>query len=188
MMHEIFALLQASLKDKSVPVPFTYGPGRVPDKVGATRIEMSRSYDQDDRLGPGKTDRRNPPMVAVRAMAAKIRVFARDTKEGAMRHDHERLAERIADHIHASLIPICREAKTQWRVLRAGFVNDETSDGWSGVIFELKIEVDRGVYAFPTWQESALPEINASGSATNELTATPAAATHPLPSATTRVS
>lgn len=187
MTHEIFVLLRAALKAKGMPFEIVYGPSQVPDKVGGTRIEMSRDYESGDRVLPGKADTRNPPMVAVRAMSSRIRIFARDTIEGAQRHNHERLAERIADMIHASLIPICRESKTQWRVIRAGFVSDATSDGWAGVVFDLRIEIDRGVYAFPNWTQAELDEVDAQGIGATTLTTSGNGSTD-LPSATTRVS
>ncbi len=185
-MHEIFVLLRAALKAKGVPSEIVYGPTQVPAKVGASRIQFLRDYEAGDQVRGPNSQRMNPRQVAVRAMGGKILVFASSAIEGAQRHNHERLAEQVVDMVHVALHDIVSQAMTQWRIQRASFVADATTDGWAGVVYELRFSVDRGV-ADLSWSGEAAAEFDVVAGATTldvDGPGTPAG----LPNATTRLS
>lgn len=146
MTHEVFVLMRAALKAKGVPFEITYGPQPVPDKVGGTRIEMFRDYQAGDTLAPARAVHRNPRMVRSRLVSAVVRIFARATVKGAQRHDHERLADQLADMVIVALHDISREQRTPMQITRAGLVSDDTTDGWAGVAYELRVTLERGVF------------------------------------------
>lgn len=146
MIHEVFVLLRTSLKAKGVPCDIIYGPPQVPLKVGDTRIEFFRDYATGDSLDAPRGVHRNPRMVRRRLVAVCVRIFARSTKKGAQRHDHEDLADQLADMALVALHDIAREQRIPLQVQRAGFAQDETTDGWAGVVYELRFSVERGVF------------------------------------------
>lgn len=185
MIHEVYSLLAAALRAKGVPFEFRYGPQQVPDKVGGTRLEMSRDYGADEAIAPGR-DMKNPRMAAIRRTPAVIRIFARSTLQGAQRHDHERLADTLADMCLAALPAIVRTAKTTWAKTNAGLVADKTADGWAGVVYEIRFTIDRGVYD-TTFAGAAAAEFTAGAMVTTPDVSGPAA-NPDLPNATTRLS
>jgi len=146
MIHEVFVLMRSALKAKGVPFEITYGPQQVPDKVGATRLEVLRDYQAGDTLDAPRGVHRNPRMVRRRLMSAVVRIFARATVKGAQRHDHERLADQLADMATVALHDIAREQRIPLQVQRGAMVPDETTDGWAGVVYELRFTVERGVF------------------------------------------
>lgn len=157
MTHEVFVLLRTALKAKGVPFECVYGPQQVPDTVGATRIEMFRDYESGETLNASRAVHRNPRMVRTRLTPAVVRIFARSTIKGAQRHDHERLADRLADLCLVALHDIAREQRVPMNVQRAGLVADATTDGWAGVVYELRLTIERGVFDL-TYQGAAANE------------------------------
>ena len=190
MIHELFLTTKATLKANGVPFECVYGPQPVPDKVGGTRIEFQRDTTAGDQMHPPRSQMVNPRQYAVRAMGVLIRIFARATLAGAQRHDHERVAEKLADQVYIGLYKAVRAAKTMMRVVRAGFVSDspDTPDNWSGVVYELRVQVDRGVHDL-TWTDDAAAEatLSATSGATSLDLDGPGVSTS-LPNATTRMS
>ena len=146
MTHEVFVLMRAALKAKGVPFEILYGPPQVPLKVGDTRIEFFRDYATGDSLDAPRGVHRNPRMVRRRLVAVCVRIFARSTLTGARRHDHEDLADQLADMVTVALHDIAREQRIPLQIQRGGFAQDETTDGWAGVVYELRFKVERGVF------------------------------------------
>lgn len=187
MIHEVFGLLRTSLKAKGVPFECAYGPQQVPDTVGATRIEMFRDYQSGDQINAPRGVHRNPRMVRTRVVSAVIRIFAREPVKGAMRHEHERLADRLADLCMVSLHDIAREQRVPLTVTRAGLVSDETTDGWAGVVYEIRLTVERGVFD-RTYQGAANAEATLTAASVSTSVDVDGPGANPeLPTATTRV-
>lgn len=187
MIHEIFVLLRTALAAKGVPFVPTYGPQPVPDTVGATRIEMFRDYSAGDQINAPRGVHRNPRMVRTRVTSAVVRIFARSTLKGAQRHDHERLADTLADLCLVALHDIAREQRAPITVARAGLVADATTDGWAGVVYELRIAVERGVFD-TTYQGAAATEATlTAASGVTSVDVDGSGANPELPTATTRV-
>lgn len=188
MIHEIFVLLRTALAAKGCPFVPTYGPTPVPDTVGGTRIELFRDYVAGEEIAAATSQRMNPKQAATRHMSAVVRIFARSTLKGAQRHDHERLADLLADMCIVALTKIVRNASTTGRITRGGFVADASPDGWAGVVYELRFTVARGV-ADKTFQGASATEYDAAfGPGATTLSLDGADASPGLPTATTRVS
>lgn len=146
MIPALHRALVVALRAKGVPFPCEYAPTPVPATTGATRIQVQRDIDAGDTVAPGRARIGNPRMVGVRATAGIVRIFAKATVDHATRGDHEDLADRIVDAVHAEIHKIVRGWMTVWRVTRAGFVTDvAVPDGWAGVVYELRFTVDRAV-------------------------------------------
>lgn len=185
MIHEVFVLLRAALKAKGVPYDLVYGPPPVPYAVGGTRVHIYRPPQADAVAGP-RSQHRNARQYSTRAMGATIQIFAHSTISGAGRHDHERIADKIVDQLQVELHKIVGAAKTVWRVLGSGFTTDfGTSDGWAGVVYELRIQIDRGVRDV-SWVGDAAAEFTTDDFATDS-TATGPGVSSDLPTATTRI-
>lgn len=184
MIHELAGLLRTALAAKGVPYEVVYGPTATPPKVGSTRIQILRDTDAGDQvLGP-RSQHLNARQFSVRAMGALARVHATSTLAGAQRHDHEDLADAIVDQLQIELYKIARDAKTLIRFVRAGIVTDQTADGWSGALYELRFQLDRGVRD-TKWTGEAAPEGSFTGTATT-LDLTGSGQAKDLPTATTR--
>lgn len=186
MIHEVTLLLKAALTAKGVPYEVVYGPTATPPKVGATRIQILRDYDAGDQvLGP-RSQHVNPRQFSVRAMGAMARIHATSTLAGAQRHNHEALADAIVDQLQIELYRIARDNKTLIRFVRAGLASDQTADGWAGVVYELRFQIDRGVRD-TKWTGKAAPEGSFAGTATT-LALDGSGTSKDLPTATTEIS
>jgi len=185
VIHEVASLLRTALGAKGVPYEVVYGPTAVPPKVGSTRIQILRDTDAGDQvLGP-RSQHVNARQFSVRAMGAIARVHATSTLAGAQRHDHEDLADAIVDQLQIELYKIARDGKTLIRFVRAGIVTDQTADGWSGVVYELRFQIDRGVRD-TKWTGAAAPEGSFTGVAST-LTLDGSGQSKDLPSAATEI-
>ena len=94
----------------------------------------------------------------------------------------------IADQVQCELHKIIRAAKTEYTFTRAGLVADATTDGWAGVVYEVRFTVDRGVRD-TTWAGDALDTMTMTADTTVtalDTTGSPAPTTD-LPTATTRI-
>lgn len=187
MIHTIALSLAAKLKAKGVPFDVAYGPPPVPSTVGATRVYVMRDYNADEALQPPRKRSDSPRQFAVRGTPAIVRIFAKATMGGAARHDHEALADKIADQVQTELHKAIRAIPTIYAFTRAGLVEDETTDGWAGVVYEIRLTVDRGV-ADTLW----VADSGATMTMTKDTAVTTIAPTGPgehsgLPTATTRI-
>ena len=189
MIDEVFFLLKAAFKAKGVPYELVYGPTQVPPQIGASRIQILRDVDGGDIVQAGRARFPNPKMFAVRASGAMVRIHASSTIGGAQRYDHERLADAIVDQVQVELFKIVRNAKTEWRVLKAGFVIDPNlPDGWAGVVYELRFQIDRGVTDVSWVGDKAAEGTFTGGAATSlDTSGSPSPASKQLPNATTRI-
>lgn len=185
MIHAIFVQLRDALAAKGVPFQITYGPPQTPMKVGDTRLAFFRDYTAGDAIGPRKSQHQNPRQIATRSMTFVVRIYAQSTKPAAARWEHEEIAEQLADAVHVALHDIALRGRTLMRIGRMGYVQDDTSDGWLGVVYEIRFQIDRGV-ADLTWTGEAAPEAIAGSMSTSLDVDGPGAATD-LPSATTRI-
>lgn len=187
MIHLLFVKLSDALKAKGVPYECVYGPTPVGQKVGATRIQVLRDYDANEGTAAPRGRFVNPRNVATRSVPAVVRIFAKSVIAGAQRHDHERLADKIADQVQVELHKAVRASNTTHNVVRAGLVSDDTTDGWAGVVYEIRFAVDRGV-ADTSWVGDAAGEMTMTATtAQTALNASGPPAGTDLPSATTEL-
>lgn len=185
-VHALYINVRDSVKAKGLPFDFVYGPPQVPEKVGGTRIFMAHDDEAGDAILPARSQHNNPKQVGVRSIGMRVVIFARDTVEGAQRHEHEALALQLANMVHVALHrAVTVTHKTLWRMRAVGFAADATTDGWNGRVYVMRFHVDTPI-ADRTYQGAAKPE-GSFASPVTSLTATGAGAPTDLPSATTRV-
>jgi hypothetical protein len=185
MIHDVFLEVKDAVKAKGMPFEFTYGPPQVPAKVGATRLYMCLDDLAGDQLLGPRGQHRNPKLVDVRAVGVLVRIYASSTRAGAQRHNHEALGLQIANMVHVALHDVIKSSKTMFRVNRAGFVPDETTDGWAGRVYDMRLQIDTPVAAV-NWVGEAAAEFEFATGATTLEADGPAASTD-LPNATTRI-
>lgn len=185
-LHAAYLAVQKSMRSRGLPFEVVYGPQRVPDTVGNTRVEFSADREAGDGMLPARSQRANPKQVAVRALGGVCRIFARATMSGAEVHNHEALALKIADMVHTALHEHVRLLPSLWRISKAGFLTDkEKPDGWLGEVYEFRFQIDRAV-AVLTWQDEAAPEGEFTTGSTTLTTSGPGTSSA-LPSASTRI-
>jgi hypothetical protein len=188
VIDQIFVNLRDAFKSKGVPYECVYGPTRVPMKVGASRLQILRDDEAGDQVKAPRGRFQNPRMFAVLGAGMVVRIFAHDTKAGAQRYDHDVLALRLAAQVLPELHKVISAMKTTHQITRAGTVGDSTSDGWSGVVYEIRFQVDLGMFD-TTWVGGANSELPMTATTTVNAppnTSSSPAATTDLPSATTR--
>jgi hypothetical protein len=179
--------LQAATRAKGMPFDVVYGPTPVPATIGGTRVQMFVDLSSGDMFGPARSQRPNPRQYAVQAVSMVVHVFAKATTGGAARHDHERLANAIVQQVYVELHKLVRNAPSEWRITRAGFVTDPAlTDGWAGVVYELRFQVDVGIVDVSWTEDAAGTGTFAHALTTLDTTGSPAP-TMDLPSATTEV-
>lgn len=182
----LFTTIRDATRAKGMPYVMEYGPAQVPVAAGNTRVVFQRDYDSPDAPQPARSQHRNPIMVGVRGSSLLVRIHAQHTAKGAQRHDHEELADQIADQVRVELHKASAAFNTIYRITRMGFVpNLDVADGWAGVTYEIRFQIDRGEFD-RDWQGAAADEVeptfvNARGDVTGSVSTV-------LPNATTRVS
>ena len=119
-------------------------------------------------------------------MGGVVRIFAHSTIEGAQLHDHERLADRLADQLTVEIYKAARDSRTLSRIIRAGFVSDDTTDGWAGAVYEIRFQIDRALRDVP-WVADPDNNEGSYAHAATTTTATGPGVSTTVPAATTRI-
>lgn len=186
-IHDVFLEVAERLRAKGLPaaIRFEFGRPEVPMKVGATRLYMAID-DQADQLRGSRGNHQNPKRKNVRAVGVVFAIYARSTEQGADRWHHEAIALAIAGMVHAALHHVVLTSKTLYTPGSAGFVPDETTDGWAGRVYEARYAIDVPITDV-TWKNAAPSEFTfAVGATSLDTSGSPGAATD-LPHATTRI-
>ena len=196
-LEEIYLGVRDWMLSKGLPKGWLeYGPPRVPEKVGGSRLYVCPDVDSGDVILPSRSQKMNPSLIGVRALGIRFVIFAKDTREGAQLYHHEDLAVRIANLAHVALMRMADRGfvrlgselsgrTTLARVTRSGFVADETTDAWSGRVYEIRAQVDTPI-SDVTFKGAAAAEAEFTTGTTGHGGDGPATNAD-LPQATTRV-
>jgi hypothetical protein len=196
MLSAICNELRAALQARGVPYDVVYGPERMAQSsLARTHIVLERDRTLGDAYLPPTTHTRNPRLDHVRRIGAVLTVYARSGEPGATIADHERLADHIVDQALVALRGIVAARRTLWdvtgaRLLSAGESADRALEAWAGVVYEVKLAIDRGVADTPFDGAAAVERTMGGatgariGTALN-ITGSPGTSTD-LPGATTR--
>ncbi len=184
-IHEVFSEIRDRAKANGMPFEFTFGQPQVPQKVGTTRLYMS-TVPQADQMRGARANQRNPKRQNVRAVGVAVRIFASSHLAGAQRHNHESLALQVAAIVDSALHYVVRKSKTLYESGAVGFVDDATTDGWAGVVYEARYAIDVPVAAVK-WTGEAAAEFEFETGTTSMDVDGPGVPTG-LPNASTRVS
>lgn len=157
MIAYVAKLVATAIASRSCPVPVAYAK-RLP-AYGETQIVFSRPRAKVDISGPPATTKTNPPRRAQRGIVGTVRVYARSTLAGARTEDHEDLADQIVDFLIVALQSAAATIKTTMSIGAGGFLTPaelerEGLEAWPGVVYELPITVQRGVFD-RTWEGEA---------------------------------
>lgn len=161
MIYEVARELETALRDKGVPLPVVYGPEPTRGDSQRERIVVQRT---EDDFGPLRSQWTNPRGKGLAILqGVTIRIYARSPMGGSRIHDHERRAYHVLDRIIVALDKVVRSRKNNVAITAGGIVPpvDVTTDGatqtpWPGVVYELRLTVDRGVFD-RTWPTAADP-------------------------------
>ena len=151
MIYSITRELETALKAKGVPLPVVYGPERSGTALTRPRIVVERDRQAGDvvKWSP-RVPMRNPRAVDRRMQGVQIRIYAKSDLSGAGVWDHERIADHSVDAILVALRGIIESRKNEIAVQSSRFLNaaelDETLQTWPGVVYEIKLQIDRGVF------------------------------------------
>lgn len=167
MIYEISREVAAELVTRGCPLPVVYGP----ERVNAGALTRSRIVFERDRQGgdavkapPSRVQRTatvnstptRAPIVLARALGVIVRVWASSTVAGAAVQDHEAEAEAAADQVLVALRKAIAVRHTLWGVtsaryldaasLAAAGIRVDGLESWPGVVYELRLTIDRGVF------------------------------------------
>lgn len=161
MIYEISREVETALRARGCPLPVEYDPGRpsmvaIPGARGA--IVFSRDRDQGDTWGPLRGVHRGTGTygVASRLMACVVRIHVQSTKAGARPHEHERLADAVADLVAVALADVGKTRRgqlefTAGKMLSAADLALIGAEGWAGAVYEIRFTAERAVTA-KTWE------------------------------------
>jgi hypothetical protein len=195
--EEVFLGVRDWMLAKGLPKGWLeYGPPRVPEKVGGSRLYMCPDAEAGDGVLPARSQKMNPTLIAVCALGIRFVIFAHDTRQGAQLYHHADLALRIANLAHVALMRMADRAfvrlggeltgrTTTARVTARGFVADATTDAWSGCVYLIRAQVDTPV-SDVTFKGAAAAEAEFT-TGTTSLDVDGPATNADLPQATTRV-
>lgn len=168
MIAEITSELRDALRARKHAIPVQYEHERADNatrlSVSDARIVVDRDRDVGDRTVPTVSQRWNPQMVAVRRCGVLVRIFARSGKSGARLVDHERACEELVDAVTVALYGIVKERRTQFEISRQGYVPASRllaiqPETWPGVLYEIALSIDRGVYDKPATEVTVGPGV-----------------------------
>lgn len=193
MIYSIAQEVATALKAKGVPYPVIYGPERGPRSMTETRIVIERDRRANETLEAPHKRVPNPKMIFVRWLPITARVFAYSPVNGPMTHDHEREADLLVDPLTVAIHTVVRERGNQYRITSAHLLNEDELklaglEQWPGVVYELKLQIDRGVNDV-TWQGAAKATAKVTAiNTTRNVSGSAVTAGDELPSASVRQS
>lgn len=157
MIYEIGRELEARLRAKGCPF-------RVVDREAFRKTTWVSGIivieETGDTYGPPTSQSRNPKRYYDGKIGAKLSIYAKSAKPGALEFEHRRVARNVVDLALVGLRYI-RGARQQHIAIGAGSWGEiedlAGSEKRGGVLYELAIVVDRGV-ADLTWDGAAAAE------------------------------
>ena len=164
MIHEIGVELKAALAANGCPLVVVDGP-----EYGASvlspveRVVIERDRDRDEPVVGPKGAGRNPRHAFDRVLAAKVTIYARDTRSGAAHYEHERRADDLVDEVLVALQKVIRTRKNAGFGIGAGrWVTLEDAKGTpvtTFAVYSIPFTVPRAVEA-RTYAGAAATEVD----------------------------
>jgi hypothetical protein len=150
VIHAIALELGTALAARGVPYRVVYGPERTGARLTDTRIVVERPRGVVDATIATHSRPLVPNRIFARTINMTARVVAASTVAGAGVHDHERLADLLADQVEVALRTIVKGRNTihqpgGWRFVPAAELELLGLDAWPGVVYEGSFAIDRGV-------------------------------------------
>jgi hypothetical protein len=166
MIHEVSVDLAANLKAQGCPIVVVDGPE--PTKTatfGRERIVIEHA--DSDSYAPPWSQQRNPHKCMTRNIGAKLTIYAKSPKAGALVFEHRRRCEQILDMVLCALSKVAAVRKHNGGFLPTGgrFITPadlEASERPGGAVYELNFAVQRAVNDV-TWSGDAQPEATVGG-------------------------
>jgi len=161
MFYAIAKELETVLKAKHVPFPVFHEFGEEPavsTYAARERIVLIEPVDdKGDSYAHSIGTHKNPRVPSRCIDAAKIRIYARDNRQGAAGHHHIERARLVRAHVIMALEDIVRARPNviAWGPMGAVSLKDASgSSQWSGVVYEIEFTVDRANEA-RSWEGTA---------------------------------
>jgi hypothetical protein len=161
MLHAVGVALQSALRGKGCPLPVVDGPE--PLKTAATfareRIVLERDDSDGFEAAAGARTIAMPRGPLFRQVGAKLTIYARSPRVGALSFEHYERAENALDLVLAELDGVLRgdTFQTRWSVTGGGFVRPvdlENAEAVAGAAYELRFAFLRGTPT-TTWTGGA---------------------------------
>jgi hypothetical protein len=163
VLFEIHRHVRTHLAARGCPLRVVYGPERLADSgLTDSRIVIERERGSGDSIRPPKSTTKNPHRRAERGLAGVVRIFAKSSTPGARIEDHETVCEQAVDMIIIALQHAAAKEDTRIAVESSGYLSADDSnvpsvETWPGVVYEISIELARGVFD-RTWAGNANAE------------------------------
>jgi hypothetical protein len=153
VLYDVAKIITTELEARGCPLPIVYGPESADDAaLVRSRIVIERSRPSTDTVGPPRTHKLNPPRRAERGIAGRVRIYAHSTVVGARVQDHEEVAEQAADLVIVALQIAVARLETTAKITASGYVPASAlaigpdASVWPGVVYDLSVVVQRGVF------------------------------------------
>lgn len=177
MIYEISQEVSEVMRDRKYPYHVQYGPEYAArDGNGSNGIVMLRSA-RPDAFAPPAARGMNPEYRAIRVCQVDAWVYARSSKPGADRQDHEFDCESAVDLLYCALYDVIKTRKEGFAPIGGSYLTpDELAmtnlTTWNGVVYVLQFSVQRGVYG-RDYAGAAYPEATISGFANSTTVSGP---------------
>lgn len=154
--------LEETLRAKHFPFPVIYGPQHPQPHGGATLLLFQRDRMAHEAVTASAAQpvrQTSAPVTrmkkwADRTVGVECRIYARASVAGAMPHDHEELADYLADGVICAVIAWCEANKAgaakfvECRYLVPDELMTETGEPekFPGVVYMVRFQLARGVF------------------------------------------
>jgi hypothetical protein len=164
---DIESLLQAA----GYPLRVVYGPERVKRETFENAVVFERDRTANDAFLPPAGWQRNARYEAIRLIPAVARIYAQSAEDGATIGDHERVCEKWVDAVYVALMHWAKATKarievTSSKMLTADELDMSGKEIWSGVSYELRFSVARGVRDYRFTNERSAGDAKPTGTPT----------------------
>jgi hypothetical protein len=182
VIHILAHEVQESLQSKKYPIKVVYGPEAFKREADTSLIVILRDGESDGFSAPSGPGR-NPRPLANRSIGFACLVFAKSSKSGARREDHEILCDRFVNALVCALTKVAH-ARPNGLVIGPGHLLTEPErkgifERFPGVVYELKASLTMSVPDVD-WDGNGLAEVELDAVSTDTIAVTPASADDPV--------
>jgi hypothetical protein len=149
MIYEVCVELRAYLAEQGCPFPIVEGAAADPTTLGPCFITIERD-EAGESFGPPRGARamNNPKPITTRKIGVLITFRIQRTAGGALPHEHARICDHVVDLVLAGLAYVSAVRRIICSLKGGKYITPpdmQKSEATSGVVYELRFDIDRAV-------------------------------------------
>lgn len=152
MIHQLALDIESGLQARKYPVRITYGKERLTrDCACSYEITIHRDDEAGDAVATLQGSEQNPRKQTIRRLGVVSTFYVSSPLSGAQQHEHERDCDALVDAFICEVSQWSTAAKAGTiEFAESRYLSPEEYTGgesFGGVVYRLRFEVLRGVYA-----------------------------------------